>query len=266
MITRDRFVALGALPPDSAEYQRERERIIRDGLPLAQRIAARFRDRGEPYEDLCQVARLALVLAVDRYDPEAGTEFVSFATPTIAGELKRYFRDNCWTVRAPRRLQELRIAARRCTIELTQELHHAPSAAQVAERLDTSVDEVREMAVAGNGYAARSIFEPAVGGADESLSLIDTLSEAEPGFEKVDNHQALKRELANLPERDRSILFYRFYGNMTQQQIADLLGISQMHVSRLISRSCTRLRHALLGTRSLPAPRPRVRRVSCHPA
>ncbi|MFE0021115.1 SigB/SigF/SigG family RNA polymerase sigma factor [Amycolatopsis sp. NPDC059021] len=232
--------------PDATDAGRERLRrqLIEEHLPLAEHIARRFARRGEAHEDLVQVARLGLVNAVDRFEPGRGTDFLDFAVPTVMGEVRRYFRDSGWSVRVPRRLKELHLALNRATTTLAQRWGKAPTAKELADHLDLDVEEVTEALIAGNAYQATSIDRP-VSTETEDLSLADTLGEDDPDLEGVENHEALRPLLRKLPQREQSILIMRFYGNMTQSQIAARVGLSQMHVSRLLSATLRTLREEL---------------------
>lgn len=236
---------LSELDPDSDEFARLRARIIEDLLPLATHLAARFRNRGEPFDDLVQVANLALIKAVDGFDPHRGVSFSSYAVPFIAGELKRHFRDKTWHVRVPRRLQELSLQINRATDELTQQLGRSPTVADLATNLGIGEEETIEALEAAGAYHSLSLDAPA-GGEDGASTLVDLIGTEDSELAEVDARVALPPLLATLPSREQRILAMRFFGNLTQSQIAAELGISQMHVSRLITKALTTLRHALL--------------------
>ncbi len=236
---------LGELDPDSEEFARLRARIIEDLLPLATHLAARFRNRGEPFDDLMQVANLALIKAVDGFDPHRGVSFSSYAVPFIAGELKRHFRDKTWHVRVPRRLQELSLQINRATDELTQRLGRSPTVSDLALHLGIGEEETIEALEAAGAYHSLSLDAPA-GGEDGASTLVDLIGSEDAELAEVDARVALPPLLATLPTREQRILAMRFFGNLTQSQIAAELGISQMHVSRLITKALTTLRHALL--------------------
>jgi RNA polymerase sigma-B factor len=238
----DRFRAWHAAPPDSAEAASLRDALIADHLPLVRAVVHRFADRGEPIDDLVQVGSLGLVKAVDRYDPEFGAAFSSFAVPTILGEVKRHFRDHTWSVRVPRRLQELRLALARTTPELQQQLGRSPTVAELAAAIGTSAEEVLEAMEAADAYQAMPLDVPA---AADGLSAGDRLGELDLGIQRVEDREALRPLLAELPEREREILRMRFIDNATQSQIADAIGVSQMHVSRLLARTLEQLRESL---------------------
>jgi RNA polymerase sigma-B factor len=209
-------------------------------LGLARSMALRYRDRGEPLEDLVQVANLALVMAVRRYRPEQGVPFAAFAVPTITGELRRHFRDRGWNVRPPRRLQELRARMQNATHDLSQELGHTPTAEQLAERLGVDADEVREAEKAAEGYHSLSLDAPT--SAAEGPQLADWLGADDEQYAHTVDALAVRPLLARLDERLRHILCLRYYRGCTQQQIADEIGVTQMQVSRLIAQALTRLR------------------------
>lgn len=237
---------LGGLDPDTEEFARLRARIIEDLLPLATHLAARFRNRGEPFDDLVQVANLALIKAVDGFDPARGVSFSSYAVPFIAGELKRHFRDKTWHVRVPRRLQELSLQINRATDELTQRLGRSPTVADLARHLEVGEEETIEALEAAGAYHSLSLDAPA-GGEDGASTLVDLIGSEDAELAEVDARVALPPLLATLPAREQRILAMRFFGNLTQSQIAAELGISQMHVSRLITKALTTLRHALMS-------------------
>jgi RNA polymerase sigma-B factor len=235
---------LATLTPDTPGHTRLRDQIIQDLLPLAMYLAGRFRNRGEPFEDLAQVANLALIKAVDGFDAERGVSFSSYAVPFIVGELKRHFRDKTWQVRVPRRLQELSLQINRVTDELTQQLGHSPRVSDLATHLDVSEEEIIEGLEAAGAYHGLSLDAPA-GSDDGGASLIDLIGTEDSDLAQVDARVTLPPLLATLPAREQRILAMRFYGNLTQSQIATELGISQMHVSRLITKALSTLRRAL---------------------
>jgi len=236
---------LAQLDPDSAEHARLRARIIEDLLPLAIHLAGRFRNRGEPFDDLSQVANLALIKAVDGFDPERWVSFSSYAVPFIVGELKRHFRDKTWQIRVPRRLQELSLQLNRVTDDLTQRLGRSPKVSDLAEELGVSEEEVIEGLEAAGAYHSLSLDAP-TGGEEGNATLVDLIGDDDNEMNEVDARVALPPLLATLPPREQKILAMRFFGNLTQSQIASELGISQMHVSRLITKALATLRRALL--------------------
>ncbi|NUQ96881.1 MAG: SigB/SigF/SigG family RNA polymerase sigma factor [Streptomyces sp.] len=243
--TADLFARLATLE-DGPEREAVRDELVTAWLPMAHRIAGRFRDRGESIEDLRQVAALGLVKAIDRYAPERGA-FESYAVPTITGEVKRHFRDRMWALRVPRRIQELRNKVRVARRELTQTPGSPePSAADIAAHTGLTEDEVNSGLEALDSFSTLSL-DAELSGDEDGYSLADTLGAADSAYDVVIDREAAKEGLRRLPERDRAILYMRYFEDMTQSRIADRFGISQMHVSRLISRSCARVRAEALG-------------------
>ncbi|MFD8002585.1 RNA polymerase sigma factor SigF [Streptomyces mirabilis] len=243
--TTEAFRRLASLSP-GRQHDTLREQIVEAWLPMANRLAGRFRNRGESLEDLRQVAALGLVKAVDRYDPELGNAFESYAVPTVTGEIKRHFRDHMWTLHVPRRVQDLRNRVRFAVQELSGTISgHRPTVAEIAEHAGMSEEDVRAGLEALESFTALSL-DAQVSGSDDGYSLSDALGSADPALDVVIDREAVKPRLQALPERERTILYMRFFGDMTQSRIADELGISQMHVSRLISRCCHRLRDQVM--------------------
>ncbi|WP_174855150.1 RNA polymerase sigma factor SigF [Streptomyces rubrogriseus] len=238
------FAELRTLTKDSPEYAELRNRLVRMHLPLVEHLARRFRNRGEPLDDLTQVATIGLIKSVDRFDPERGVEFSTYATPTVVGEIKRHFRDKGWAVRVPRRLQELRLALTTATAELSQLHGRSPTVHELAEKLSISEEEVLEGLESANAYSTLSLDVPDTD--DESPAVADTLGAEDEALEGVEYRESLKPLLEDLPPREKRILLLRFFGNMTQSQIAQEVGISQMHVSRLLARTLAQLREKLL--------------------
>ncbi|MEV6479545.1 RNA polymerase sigma factor SigF [Streptomyces sp. NPDC051576] len=239
------FRTLATLPP-GPQHDTVREEIVEAWLPMADRLAGRFRNRGESTEDLRQVAALGLVKAVDRYDPGRGNAFESYAVPTITGEIKRHFRDHMWTLHVPRRIQDLRNRVRLATQELAQTIPgRRPTVAEIAVQASLSEEDVRAGLEALESFSALSLDADLPGGED-GYALSDVLGSADPALDVVVDREAVKPRLAALPERERAILYLRFFGDMTQSRIAEEFGISQMHVSRLISRCCHRIREQVL--------------------
>lgn len=238
--TATQFERMAELP-EGPERDRIRQEVIQAWIPMAKRLARNFRNRGESLEDLEQVASLGLVKAVGRYDPSRGCAFESFAVPTIVGEVKRHFRDHLWGLHVPRRVQELRNRVRTAYRELSTSLDgRTPGIAQLAEHTGLTEDEVRTGLEALESYSTLSL-DAELPGAQDGYSLTDTLGAPEPGFDLVIDREAAAPRLRQLPQREREILYLRFFCDMTQSRIAEHLGISQMHVSRLISRTCDRL-------------------------
>ena len=243
--TADAFRELAKLP---AGQQRDtlREQVVEAWLPMADRLAGRFRSRGESFEDLRQVAALGLVKAVDRYNPELGNAFESYAVPTITGEIKRHFRDHMWTLHVPRRVQDLRNRVRFASQDLSQTIPgRRPTVAEIAEHANMSEEDVLVGLEALESYTALSL-DAELPGSEDGYSLSDALGSADPALDTVVDREAVKHRLAALPERERAILYMRFFRDMTQSRIAEQLGISQMHVSRLISRCCSRMREQVM--------------------
>jgi len=242
-VARQLFDQLAVLPAGHADRQPLRERLVEMHLPLVEYLARRFAGRGEPLDDLVQVGTIGLIKAVDRFDVGRGVEFSTYATPTVVGEIKRHFRDKGWTVRVPRRLQELRAVLTSATAELTQTLGRSPTVAELAVHLKIGEEEVLEGLESANAYTAVSIE---AGDAEGGLSVADTLGDTDDALEGVEYRESIKPLIDELPVRERRILMLRFFGNLTQSQIAAELGISQMHVSRLLARTLAQLRERLL--------------------
>lgn len=238
------FVRLAGLPEGSPERVEIRNQLVRMHIPLVEHLARRFRNRGEPLDDLTQVATIGLIKSVDRFDHERGVEFSTYATPTIVGEIKRHFRDKGWAVRVPRRLQELRLSLTTATSELSQRHGRSPTVHELAEHLGISEEDVLEGLESANAYSTLSLDVP--DSDDESPAVADTLGATDEALEGVEYRESLKPLLAQLPPREQKILVLRFFRNMTQSQIAAEVGISQMHVSRLLARTLAQLREKLL--------------------
>lgn len=230
---------------DPAERAALRDEFAAFCLPFATRMARRYRGRGEAIEDLVQVARLGLIKAIDRYDPERGS-FTAYGVITISGELKRHFRDRTWGVHVPRRLQDLCLEVGLTSRVMTAELSRTPTPEEIAERLRIPVSEVSEAIASAGGYTPASLNAPALG-ADSPVELGDLLGVTDAQLEAVDDKLTVAGLLLRIPARERQMLAMRFYGNHTQAEIAAELGISQMHVSRLLSRALTWLRQAMLS-------------------
>src|SRR5581483_9484602 len=206
--------------------------------------AARFRSRNEPMEDIVQVGTIGLIKAIDRFDPDRGVEFPTFAMPTVVGEIKRFFRDTSWSVRVPRRLQELRLALTKAGDELAQKLDRSPTVAELAASLGVSEEDVVEGLAVGNAYTASSL-DSTPAEEDGEGPLAERLGYEDVALEGVEYRESLKPLLAKLPPRERRIIMLRFFANMTQSQIGEDVGISQMHVSRLLTRTLAQLREGL---------------------
>lgn len=242
---RAMFLELADMPPDDPGRGRLRDELVEQHLPLVEYLARRFRNRGEPLDDLVQVATIGLIKSVDRFDLERGVEFSTYATPTIVGEIKRHFRDKGWAIRVPRRLQELKLSLTKATSELSQSNGRSPTVAELANYLQISEEEILEGLESANAYSAVSLDAPD-GADDDSPAVADSLGMTDDGLEGVEHRESLKPLLELLAPREKRILMLRFFGGMTQSQIADQLGISQMHVSRLLARTLAQLREGLL--------------------
>jgi RNA polymerase sigma-B factor len=240
----DLLAALNALPPTHPSRAALRDRVIEAFLPLAQHLANRFGGRGEPIEDLVQTATVGLIKAVDKFDPGRGAEFPAYAIPTIIGEIKRHFRDRTWDIRVPRRLQELRLDISEATSTLLQKLGRSPTVADIAAHLDLSDEEILEGLEGARAYNAVSLSAPTSDG-DQSTELGDLIGAVDGEYELAELRVALGPAMAALDKREQRILTLRFYGNMTQSQIAEQVGVSQMHVSRLLARALSKLRGQL---------------------
>jgi RNA polymerase sigma-B factor len=242
--TTDMFRHLQTLEEGSPAYRRQHEAITEQCLPLADHIARRFRNRGEPLDDLMQVARVGLVNAVNRFNADHGVEFIAFAVPTIMGEVRRHFRDHGWAMKVPRRLKDLQATLNRARADLSQDLGRGPTASELAAHLGIDREMVVESTIASSNYCTMSIDMPS--GVDDQGTLGDTLGQADSNLEKVIDLHTLRPLLAALPERLQTVIKLRFFQNMTQSQIADRLGCSQMHVSRLLARALHTLRSQML--------------------
>ncbi len=240
------FQRLRTLEEGTPGYQYARGTLIEMNLTLVHFAASRFRHRSEPEEDIVQVGTIGLIKAIDRFDLDREVEFSSFAVPYVVGEMKRFFRDTAWAVHVPRRLQELRIRLAMASEELTGTLGRSATARELADHLDLTVEEVVEGQVAANGYAADSLDNTLGSEEDrQGQSLGDRIGFRDSSFETIEGFQSLKPLLEELGERDRRILELRFGEELTQSQIGERLGISQMHVSRLLSGCLRRLREAV---------------------
>ncbi|MBT1094696.1 SigB/SigF/SigG family RNA polymerase sigma factor [Streptomyces sp. Tu102] len=243
--TAEAFARLVGLP-EGPERKVLKDELIQAWLPMAERIAVRFKGRGESLEDLYQVAALGLVKAVDHYDPARGHAFEAYAVPTITGEIKRHFRDHMWTLHVPRRVQDLRNRVRSSSKELSQQTSgRAPTIPEIAEHAQLSEDEVRTGMEALDCFSALSL-EAEMPGTD-GYALGDAIGGPDPAYEIVVDRVSVTPCLQRLPERERTILYLRFFRGMTQSRIACQLGISQMHVSRLLSGCFAHLREELLA-------------------
>ncbi|GHG61392.1 RNA polymerase sigma factor SigF [Streptomyces griseocarneus] len=243
---------LAVLEEGTHDYQYVRNTLIEMNLSLVRFVSGRFRARSEQMEDIVQVGTIGLIKAIDRFDLTREVEFTTFAIPYITGEIKRFFRDTSWAVHVPRRLQELRVELAKATDELSSRLGRSPTVRELAELMDLTEDQVIEAQIASNGYRANSLDMPADDEAPQrsravSRAWVERFGTTDENLEKVENIQVLGRLLPELDDRERQILRMRFGEEMTQSQIGERLGISQMHVSRLLSRTLARLRTHMLA-------------------
>ncbi|MBF4160884.1 RNA polymerase sigma factor SigF [Nocardioides acrostichi] len=229
---------------DEARREAARDGLVHLHLPLVEHCARRFRNRGEPLEDLVQVGTIGLIKSIDRFDTGRGVEFSTYATPTIIGEIKRYFRDKGWAIRVPRRLQELRMQISSATGLLNQELGRSPTAAELAAHIGCTVEDIVEGIESSHAYSTLSL-DSQDSSDDGPPSMLDMLGSEDAGIEHVEVRESLRPLLAQLPAREKKILLLRFFKNMTQSQIAEEIGVSQMHVSRLLNRTLEQLRTTL---------------------
>jgi RNA polymerase sigma-B factor len=232
-LTQALFERLATLEPGTPEHARVRAALIEANLPLVRYVALRFRGRNEPLEDIVQVGTVGLIQAIDRFDLGRGVRFATFAMPTIVGEIRRYFRDSVRSVHVPRRVHERWGRVRSAGEELTVALGRTPTTAEIAERLCLTEEEVLASAEAGRAYRVASL---------EAVRE----REDDPGLTSVEHRALVRHLLVQLPERERHVLLLRYFGNLTQSQISAELGVSQMHISRMLARSVTRLRIANL--------------------
>jgi RNA polymerase sigma-B factor len=244
----DLIAALAAMSSADPGRPDLRRLTIEAWLPMAERLAGRYRGRGESRDDLQQTAMVGLIKAVDRFDPDRGTDFVSFALPTILGEIKRHFRDRSWALRVPRRIQEMRLAINGANTALSQALSRPPTVADIAGYLGVCEEAVLEGLEGGRAFRVGSLSAPA--GRDSPVELIDMLGSEEHGYDLVEMQLDLGPAVARLDDRERTILAMRFWGNQTQSQIAEQIGVSQMHVSRILSATLIKLRTDFEGQRN----------------
>ena len=247
----DMFVVLKSLPAESREFARQRERIVTRCLHLADNVARHYDRRGENLEDLIQVARIGLMNAVNRFDPEKSSSFLGFAVPTMMGEVRRHFRDHGWSMHVPRRIRDRHGQITKATAHLTQELGRAPSASELSELLSLDREEVVESLVASASYNVHSIDAPISSGDGNPRMLTDTIGNVDLEFDHITDRESVRPLLAALPERERTVLYLRFFASMTQSQIAERVGVSQMHVSRILERTLSQLRDELVDPESI---------------
>jgi RNA polymerase sigma-B factor len=229
-----------------------RERLIEQYLPLVRSLARRYSHRGETYEDLVQVGSIGLIKAIDRFDIDRDVELTTYATPNIIGEIKRHFRDKGWSVRVPRGLQELNVRLSHLLEELTGELERSPTIPELAKAAGVEEEEVLEALESGQAYATLSLSAPTAGDEGSDLDPLESLGELERDYEVFENRAVLAPGMKALDERERRILHLRFFEGLTQSQIAQQVGISQMHVSRLIRRSLEQLRREIAAAGAPP--------------
>jgi RNA polymerase sigma-B factor len=237
------FEQLAALEAGTSEHEALRAALIERHLPLVTFMARKFADRGEPLDDLIQVGTIGLIKAIDRFEISKGFEFSTFATPTIVGEIKRHFRDKTWAVRVPRRLQELGASVTKATTELTQRLDRSPTPKEIAKHLGITVDDVAEALESNEAYSTVSLDVTS----ETSTSIGETFGALDEALEGVEYRESLKPLLSQLDDREKRILQMRFFDNLSQSQIATELGISQMHVSRILNKVLTHLREGLIS-------------------
>lgn len=237
----DLFEQMADLPEGDVRGERLRTQIIETCLPLTRNIALRYRGRGQSHEDLVQAASVGLVSAVNRFDLSKGKDFLAFAVPTMMGEVRKHFRDRGWDVRVPRSLQESYLALGKARSSLTQVLGREPTVPELAKELAVEPAEIAEIAAAGDSYHAASLDAATV---KDGRAFAETLGDLDAALVGVDDHETLRPALLALPERERTIVLYRFFGELTQAEIAEKVGLSQMHVSRLLTQTLKTLRTA----------------------
>src|SRR3954449_10568854 len=248
-VTRRRSAELFVQLRDQTATEPERD-VAREGLvhlhlPLVEHCARRFRNRGEPFEDLVQVGTIGLIKSIDRFDLDRGVEFSTYATPTIIGEIKRYFRDKGWAIRVPRRLQELRMQISSTTAEVTQALGRSPTPRELAEAIGCTVEEIIEGIESSNAYSTLSLDAADDVGDEGGVSMLEMMGLDDVELEHIEIRESIKPLLEALPQREKRILLLRFFRNKTQSEIAEEIGVSQMHVSRLLTRTLDELRTSL---------------------
>jgi RNA polymerase sigma-B factor len=239
----DLLAELHSLPEDDPRRRPLRDQLVELHMPLVVYLARRFSGRNEPMNDLVQVGAIGLIKAIDRFDPERKLEFSTYATPTILGEIKRHFRDTGWLIHVPRRAQEMQTTLNAARADLSQELGRAPTVAELAERIDAEEDTVLEALDAARAYSGVPLDVLAAPG--ETVPEHPILGTLEQGFEQVEQRALLREAISKLPESEREILLLRFVANKTQTEIASMVGVSQMQVSRLVARGLKKLRASL---------------------
>ena len=247
------FTVLRGVDTSDTGRTSARDDLVALHLALVEHCARRFRNRGEPFEDLVQVGTIGLLKSIDRFDLEREVEFSTYATPTIIGEIKRYFRDKGWAIRVPRRLQELRMQIGSTSAELTQSLGRSPTPRELAEKIGVSVEEILEGIESSNAYSTLSL-DAGDDSSDGAATMLDAIGVEDDNLEHVEIRESVKPLLDRLEPREKRILLLRFFKNMTQSQIAEEIGVSQMHVSRLLTRTLDQLRASLDEPPPPPAP------------
>lgn len=251
------FDKLRRLDPDDPQRREVREEILRSCLPLAEHIARRYTGRGQAFDDLYQCACVGLVEAVDRFDLSRGSSFLAYAVPTIMGEVRRHFRDHSWAVQVPRALKELQMWIRPATEELSQRLGRLPTARELAVELDVELTQLTQAMIATNAYTSNSLDSVTRGRDDNGAPTRaqQRLGAEEPCYGLLEDALTVRPLIAALPQQERQVLVWRFFASMTQDQIAERLGVSQMQISRILSRTLTMLREQALAEPDTPAPR-----------
>ena len=235
------FRRLKVLDEGSPAFRRQREAIVERCLPLADHVAHRYRNRGEPVDDLVQVARLGLLHAINRFDVDNGADFLAFTVPTMMGEVRRHFRDYGWAVKVPRRVKDLQPQVVKARAALSQQLGRSPNATEIAECLGIDRDLVTEATIGGGNYSTMST-DARAGSGDDRSPTGETRGKVDPNLDKVLDIATVRPLIAALPERQRTVLTLRFFDNLSQTQIAERVGCSQMHVSRLLAKALETLR------------------------
>lgn len=247
-LSKQFFSKLAVLEEGTPQYQYARNTLVEMNMTLVRYAAGRFRHRHDEMEDIVQVGTIGLIKAIDRFELSREVQFATFAVPYIVGEIKRFFRDTSWAVHVPRRLQEARVDLAKATEELSTRLGRAPKVGELAVLMNLTEEEVIEARMASNGYNSTSLDTVHGDQDDGDAALADFIGEEDPAMELVENFHALTPLIAELDERDRRILHLRFVEELTQSQIGERLGVSQMHVSRLLSRTLAQLREGMLTT------------------
>lgn len=233
------------------KYIKNRDRRTRDHLVIMHQnlvrfLAGKFANRGEPLEDLVQVGVIGLINAIDRFDPDRGTKFSTYATPTIVGEIRRHFRDKAWSLKVPRRLQELNLAANKAADDLSQKLGHPPTIQEIAKQVGASEEETLEAIELGNAYDTVSLDSKLTHeGESAPLTLAEFVGDLDGALQNIETYGDLKQAIDSLEPREKAIIYYRFFKDMSQTEVAKRLNISQMHVSRLQQKALKKLKELL---------------------